>query len=131
MDRSGESQCTSWATGEPREPEHREAVRLVRQRLHQLLELRAQRVEEVLFSQLQDDDATPPGGSGSAGEPAIQPTAKYRLMRAREREVHNNRIAMMVRVTAVLLSLICMATGEVPVGIFAIVLMMIAHRVDR
>jgi len=84
-----------------------------------------------LFSQLQDDDATPPGGSGGAGEPAIQPTAKYRLMRAREQELRDNRIALMVRVTGVLLALICMATNEVPVGIFAIVLMMIANRVDR
>ena len=84
-----------------------------------------------MFSQLQDDDAAPSGGEGSAGEPAIQSTAKYRLMKARQREVHNNRIAMMVRITAVLLALIGMAANEVPVGIFAIVLMMIAHRVDR
>ena len=84
-----------------------------------------------MFSQLQDDDAAPSGGEGGDAEPSIQPTAKYRLMRARERELRNNRIALMVRVTAVLLALVCMATGEVPVGIFAIVLMMIANRVDR
>lgn len=82
-----------------------------------------------MFSQLQDEDEAQP--TGAKGDPGIQSTAKYRLMRARQRELQNNRIAMMVRVTAVLLSLICMASGEVPVGIFAIVLMMIAHRVDR
>jgi len=80
-----------------------------------------------MFSQLQDDDEAQPAGT----EPGIQSTAQYRLTKRKQREMQENRIALVVRVFAVLLALVAMATDEASVGIFAVVLMMIAARVDR
>lgn len=78
-----------------------------------------------MFSQLQEPDETSPRGA------TIQSTVEYRLMMARRAERLEVWTATFLRVWAVLLATVGMAVDEVPVGVFAIILMMLAARVDR
>jgi len=82
-----------------------------------------------MFSQLQEPDEVSP--RGTKGDPGIQSTVEYRLMMARRAERLEVGTALMLRVFAVLLATVGMAVDEVPVGVFAIILMMLAARVDR